>query len=297
MTTNLTQPISKKLLAALLIITFGAEAALYLMRYSSLASSLYDAIMVSSIFIGYRLHPQLAKPRIIEKTKLQISMQFIAAFLFFFIGSTFINIYSTNVFQDFSNDYDQYVQSYTDNGTNTDDQTVSSGRPQTSSFFDKVDTVGADLYTDALAGLEEVWRIAYMMLILFVCKFFFKRRWESGSRDIFIMVALFISSIVFGIDHTLDAEQPWAIKLGSIITFANMGLLFGLIMLWTRNLWLTVFVHALYDMATTLSWYYFDYTVEVLALVLLVVLLVLLSIETYRRKQKQQLETEKALEV
>lgn len=294
MTTNLTQPVSKKLLALLLIVAFGAEVILYLTRFSSLASSLYDAIMVSSIFVAWRIHGRMASSAPLQKTKLQVSLQFTGAFLLFFLGSTVINIYSTNVFPDFSNDYDQYVQDYTDTQTSYGDNGTVSGPVWT--FFDNVDTLGYDLYTDTLAGFEEVWRLSYMILILFVCKKLFRRRWESGRRDIFIMLALFLTSIVFGIDHTLSSEQPWAIKFGSIITFANMGFIFGIILLWTRNLWLTIAVHGVYDIMTTVSWYYFDYAVEALALLLAVVHVILLSIEATRRKQARLLSQGKLSE-
>jgi membrane protease YdiL (CAAX protease family) len=292
MTTNLTQPISKRLFIAILIITFGAEADLYLTRYSSLASTLYDAIMVASLFIGWRISRRLDKQEVIPKTKRQISLQITGGFLIFFIGSSLINIYSSQVFQDFSNDYDQYVAGYTNTSTNPSTNIdVSAPSSPTWSFFDKIDSVGADLYSDSLAGLEEVWRLAYMMLILMVCKKVFSRRWGSGSRDIFVMLALFLTSIVFGIDHTLDTEQPWSIKIGAIVTFANMGFLLGFILLWTRNLWVTVIVHAVYDMTATISWYYFDYAVEAFALVVLIIHVILFTIERMKKKHQYPLES------
>ena len=153
------------------------------------------------------------------------------------------------------------------------------------SIFEKVDTIGYDLYNDTLAGLEEVWRLAYIILLLVVCKKLFPRRWESGSRDVFLMAALFITSILFGIDHTLDTEEPWAIRIGAIVTFANMGLMFGIILLWTRNLWLTVIVHALYDITATLSWYYIDYAVEYFTLGVLIIHLCLFILDKIHQKR------------
>jgi hypothetical protein len=55
MTTNLTKSISKTLLFAMLVVTIGAEILLYLSRYSTMASTLYDAVMVflsAGSFIG-----------------------------------------------------------------------------------------------------------------------------------------------------------------------------------------------------------------------------------------------------
>ena len=291
MTTNLTKPISKRLLFAILIVTIGAEILLYFMRYSNMASTLYDAMMVSSFFIGLKLHGRLRNPTAKPKTNRQLTLQFTGAFLIFFLGSTVINMYSTSTFQDFNTDYDQYVQDYTEIQMAVGGDSGTTSAEPVWSFFEKVDTIGYDLYTDTLAGLEEVWRLAYIILLLVIFKKVFPRRWGSGRRDIFLMCALFLTSILFGIDHTLDSVQPWSVRIGAIVTFANMGLLFGLILLWTRNLWVTVLVHALYDITATLSWYYIDYAVELFALAVLVVHVILVTLEKLnQRRLKHQLE-------
>lgn len=297
MTTNLTKPLSKKLFVAILIVTIGAEILLYLTRYSYMASNWYDAVMVASIFIGWRLYGRLGNQQTTSKTKRQITLQFTGAFLIFFLGSTLINMYSTLVFQDFSNNYDQYIQDYTAD-LQLDESSASSTKPIGSAFFDKIDTVGYDLYSDALAGLEEVWRLAYIILLLVIFKKVFPSRWAKGSRDIFVMAALFLTSILFGIDHTLDTAQPWSIRTGAVVTFANMGFLFGVILLWTRNLWLTVMVHSLYDISATLSWYYIDYAVEYLALGVLIIHLFLLMLEKIQQKRlKRQTEAFETVQI
>ncbi|MCH6269265.1 CPBP family intramembrane glutamic endopeptidase [Neobacillus citreus] len=289
MTTNLTKPISKKLLIGMLVVVFGAEILLYLNRFSYLAGTLYDAVMVASLFIGIKLHRRLTPQQEQGpcKTKRQKVLQFTGAFLIFFLGSTVINIYSSMTFDDFNSDYDQYVQTYTDTQTYQEEEkgTTETTESKFWSYMDKIDTIGADLYTDALAGLEEIWRLAYMIIILAVFKKLFPKRWESGSRDVFLMVALFWTSLFFGIDHTLDTEQAWTVKIGSIVTFANMGFLFGIILLWTRNLWLTVLVHSLYDITATLSWYYIDYAVELFAGGLMVVHMILFLLEKLAQKR------------
>ncbi|WP_251551953.1 CPBP family intramembrane glutamic endopeptidase [Neobacillus muris] len=286
MTTNLTEPVSKKLFAAILIVTFGAEILLYLNRYSYLASTLYDALMVSSFFVGLKLHrrlqPQLDEP--MRKRKLML--QFTGGFLIFFLGSYAINIYSSYTFDDFSISYEQYVEDYTFTQTSGDYAVEDETEPTPLwSFVDQVDTIGADLYTDSLAGLEEVWRLSYMMLILMLCKKIFSRQWAAGSRDFFVMLALFWTSIFFGVDHTLDTVEPWPVKIGAIVTFADMGFLFGIILLWTRSLWVTVMIHSVYDITATLSWYYFQYAVELVALCVLVVHIILFSLEKSRQRR------------
>jgi membrane protease YdiL (CAAX protease family) len=287
MTTNLTKSVSKRLLFALLTITIGVEIILYLSGFSLLAGTIYDAIMVSSFFIGLKLQPRLSNG--IQKTKIQLICQFIGAFLLFIFGSTMINIYSSYAFQDFSEDYEQYVDAYTE-VVPVEEPELEPGQPIAPvdhmwEVVEEMDSIGYDIFTDILAGLEEVWRLAYIILILLVFKRAFPRRWEKGRRDIFVMLALFITSVLFGIDHTLNSVQSWKYEVGAIVTFANMGLLFGLILLWTRNLWVTVLVHSVYDILATLSWYYFEFIVELAALILLPIYLVLMAIE-----KKQQLK-------
>jgi membrane protease YdiL (CAAX protease family) len=288
MTTNLTKPVSKRLMLALLTITIGVEIILYLSGYSLLAGTIYDAIMVSSFFVGLKLHQRLKTD--IQKTKVQLIGQFLGAFLLFILGSTIINIYSTYAFQDFSEDYEQYVEEYTSVATfDEEEMEPSESMEPVDKMWDvvgEIDSIGYDIFTDILAGLEEVWRLAYIILILLFFKKVFPRRWEKGRRDIFVMLALFITSVLFGIDHTLNSVQSWQYEIGAIVTFTNMGLLFGLILLWTRNLWLTVLVHAVYDILATISWYYFDYIVEITALILLPIYLIFLALEKKQQMKK-----------
>lgn len=281
MTNNLTAPISKQLFMALLTITIGVEFILYLSGYSQLAGTIYDAIMVSSFFIGLKLQRRLSNG--IQKTKIQHIRQFIGAFLLFILGSTMINIFSSYAFQDFSNDYEQYVETYTE-VVSDDSDIVEASEPlepieKMWEVIDEIDTVGYDIFTDILAGLEEVWRLAYIILILFGFRRLFPRRWEKGKRDIFVLIALFATSVLFGIDHTLSSVQSWQYEIGAIVTFANMGLLFGLILFWTRNLWVTVLVHSVYDILATLSWYYFEFIIEIAAMILIPIYLILMTVE------------------
>ncbi|WP_042462553.1 CPBP family intramembrane glutamic endopeptidase [Neobacillus dielmonensis] len=292
MTTNLTETISKKLFVAILMVTFGAEILLYLNRYSYLASTLYDALMVSSFFVGLKLHRHLQPQTIDQRPKRRLMLQFTGGFLIFFLGSYVVNIYSSYTFDDFSMNYEQYVEDYTLTQTSGDYGIEDEAQPTPLwTLIDQVDTIGADIYTDSLAGLEEVWRLSYMILILIVCKKIFSRRWETGRRDIFVMLALFWTSIFFGVDHTLDTVEPWPVKIGAIVTFANMGFLFGIILLWTRNLWVTVLIHSFYDITATLSWYYFDYAVELFGLLVMIIHIIMFSWDKSRQRQLKQQET------
>lgn len=284
MINNLAEPISKKLLAALLLITIGVEIILYLSGYSSLAGTLYDAIMVSSLFIGMKISNRLSSGT--SKPKRQIVLQFTSSFLIFFFGSTVINTYSAFAFSDFNNEYDQFVQDYTESLHDEEEELIVPTEANEDKFWaviDEIDTVGYDLFASTLAGLEEVWRLAYIILILLFLKKIFPKRWEKGSRDIFLMIALFATSILFGIDHTLSTQDSWQYRIGAIVTFANMGLIFGLILLWTRSLWVTAIVHSVYDIAASLSWYYHEFTVEIFALFIFIIHVILYAIEKKKK--------------
>lgn len=283
MTNHLTEPMSKRLFFALISITVGVEIILFLSGYSTLAGTVYDAMMVASLFIGLKISHRLAAGT--SKTKRQLFLQFTGAFLLFFVGSTVINTFSAIAFQDFSNEYDEYVQDYTEMVTYEEEQIPESEPTEPIwTLIDEIDTVGYDLFVSTVAGLEEVWRLAYIILILLLLKKIFRKRWEQGSRDIFLMTALFVTSILFGIDHTLSSQDSWPYRVGAIVTFANMGLIFGVIMLWTRSLWVTVLVHSVYDIAASLSWYYHEFTVEIFAFIVLIVHLILLAFEKRKKK-------------
>jgi len=77
-----------------------------------------------------------------------------------------------------------------------------------------------------------------------------------------------------------------------------MGLLFGLILLWTRSLWVTVLVHSLYDISATFSWYYVDYAVEMVAFAVLIVHSVLLTLEKIKQNRTlDQIKTPEGVQV
>ncbi|NHM30040.1 type II CAAX prenyl endopeptidase Rce1 family protein [Neobacillus terrae] len=290
---DLTQPLSKKLLIAMLAITVGSEIVLFLSRYSFLFSALYEAIMVSSFFIGWKLAPRLHGGKLQRLTKKQHILQFSKVYVVFYIGSMLINIFTSTVFQDFNNNYSHYVDTSKEIATFTygGDANLSS-EGDVSPVFQWFDTAGYDFYSNVLAGLEEVYRLSYMIIFLLILKKVFRRKWKTGPRDIFLMLALFISSFFFGAGHSLDTEQSWPVTIGSVITFTDMGLLLGLLLLWTKNLWLLVVVHALYDIITTVSWYYFDSADFVFAAVLFGVYIVLKILERIKTNKKMENETQ-----
>ncbi|SFB20813.1 CAAX protease self-immunity [Bacillus sp. cl95] len=262
---KLTQHLTKKLLFALLIITIGTEAILYMSRFSSFMTTVYEGVLIASFFVGLKLHRMLRDDRKPPLTKLQLIQQFAKVYLIFSIGSSVFNVFSVIAFDDFSTEYDETVEEYADS-ISVFGEELSAGEygDEVPAFFQWIDYIGYDFYSNTLAGLEEVYRLGYMILFLLIFKKVFPKRFEGetdrGSTDIFLMFALFLSSILFGFSHTFDFEYEWGYTIGSAVTYTNLGFLFGVLLLWTRNLWLLVIVHSVYDITATLSNYYYENT-------------------------------------
>ncbi|RHW37235.1 CPBP family intramembrane metalloprotease [Neobacillus notoginsengisoli] len=306
---DLTQPISKRLLLLLLLVTIGSEAALFLSRYSYFFSEVYQAIMIISIFVAWRLHPRLAgnEQRRLERhsgerehlTEIdgtvpssapvnrqpfirQMISQFAVVFLIFYLGAIVFNFYSAILFEDFNESYGDYMEeSAVIMNESLRGVAEEGGAGSVANLiFEWFSLAGSDFYADILAGFEEVYRIAYIILFLMLFKKCFPKQWEKPNRDLFLMIALFLSSVLFGVGHALDTPQPWTVTIGTIATFTNLGLILGLLLLWTRNLWLLIAVHAIYDIFMSIEWYYFEFS----SLIFAGLLLLAWAIETATRK-------------
>ncbi|WP_409272399.1 type II CAAX prenyl endopeptidase Rce1 family protein [Neobacillus sp. SCS-31] len=279
MINDLVQPVSKRLLLLMLLVTVGSEAVLYFSRHSFFFSDFYNLLMVGSIVLAWKLHPRLAPSRKNTEVdnggthfsseydtflgfkggapKRQLVSQFAVIFLLFYLGSIITNFYSNILFEDFNDNYAEYVE---ESAAAVESGLAESGGEEAGAFkvFEWFDLVGYDFLSDTLAGFEEVYRISYMILFLMLFKKIFPQKWTKWPEEIFLMAVLFISSLLFGIGHTLANPQPWSVTLGTVATFTNMGLILGLLLLWSRNLWLLIAVHSVYDILMTIQWYYFD---------------------------------------
>jgi membrane protease YdiL (CAAX protease family) len=231
-TENLTNPISKKLLAAMLCVTVGAEMVLFLSRYSYLFSIIYVSIMVAAFFVGWmlsRIHEPHFKNKLRRTQKI---LQFTKKTIIFFFGSLLLNAYSAIVFGDFT----------------------TSGPTPSIGPFEKYHKVGYDFYIDILSGMEEVSRYAYILLFLILFKKIFPKGYEHGTKAPFLIAALFLSSFLFGVDHTLDSTHNWVSTIGIVVHYTNIGLFLGILLLWTKSLWTMVSIHVLYNITASLSW-------------------------------------------
>ncbi|RDU37541.1 hypothetical protein DRW41_06780 [Neobacillus piezotolerans] len=305
---DLVQPVSKRLLLLMLLVTVGSEAVLLLSRYSYFFSDFYNLLMVGSITLAWKLHPRLAPaprnaglengstpfPSDSESffgfgggaPKRQIVSQFAVIFLLFYLGSIITNFYSNILYKDFNDNYAEYVE---ESAAAIESGLDGSGEDLAgpTRVFEWFDLVGYDFLSDTLAGFEEVYRISYIILFLMLFKKIFPHKWAKWPQEVFLMAVLFISSLLFGIGHTLANPQPWSVTLGTIATFTNMGLILGLLLLWSRNLWLLIAVHSVYDILMTIQWYYFDVAAPVFSGVLILAWI----IETATRKKPNYQET------
>jgi membrane protease YdiL (CAAX protease family) len=264
-TENLTKPISKKLLAAMVCVTIGVELVLFLSRYSYFFSIIYDSIMVATFFVGWR-HCWIHEPHN-RLRRIQMILQFTRTTIIFFFGALLLNAYSAIVFGDF---------------------TTSSSTPPIEPF-EKFRIVGYDFYIDIFSGMEEVSRYVYIILFLLLFKKIFPKRWENGAKDQFLMAALFLSSFLFGIDHTLDTAHDWVSTIGIVVHYTNMGLFLGILLLWTKSLWTMVSIHVLYNITASLSWYF---NTNGLVLVLFLAIIVHIAITFFVKQYQSTLKME-----
>jgi hypothetical protein len=266
-TENLTKQIEKKLFAAMLCVTVGAELVLFLSRYSYFFSIIYDTIMVAALFVGWKLC-RIQELHLYSHLRRTLKiLQITRITIIFFFGSLLLNAYSAIAFGDF---------------------TTSSSTPAIEPF-EKFHIVGYDFYIDILSGLEEVSRYVYILLFLLLFKKIFPKRWEEGAEDLFLMAALFLSSFLFGIDHTLDTGRNWENTIGIVVHYTNMGLFLGILLLWTKSLWTMVSLHVLYNITASLSWYF---NTNGIVLVLLLAIIVHIAITFFEKQYRSTLKME-----
>jgi hypothetical protein len=194
-------------------------------------------------------------------------LQFTRTTIIFFFCALLLNTYSAIVFGDFT--------------------TSSSTHPIEP--FEKFHILGYDLYIDILSGMEEVSRYVYILLFLLLFKKIFPKRWENEAGDQFLMVALFLSSFLFGIDHTLDTGHNWESTIAMVVHYTNTGLLLGILLLWTKSLWSMVSIHVLYNITASFSWYF---NKNGLFLVLFLAIIVHIAITFFEKQYQSTLKME-----
>jgi hypothetical protein len=268
---QLTQTISKKLFISLLIVTIGADVALFLSRKSYFMETIYANIMLFSILVAIKLAPSLREQGAVV-TKTKHFSNFTKAFFMLFLIGTINNYYGEKTFPEFSEergmiaeDFSSQVNHFNEN-VNNDEAYTTSDR-----VIEWVDTIGADFYDYFMAGFEEVYRLSYIVLFLLLFKKVLPGLWARSSKDSFMIIVIILSSLLFGMGHGLSTEQSWNVWVGTVVVYTNMGLVLGYLLISMRNLWMLIIVHGLYNVLTTMGWSYFEWSTVVFVVFILLV--------------------------
>lgn len=269
---QLTQHVSKKLLIGLLIVTIGADLALFLSRDSYFMEMIYSNIMLFSILIAVKLAPRLKdNTKAVSKTRLFST--FVKAFFMLYLVGTINTYYSNQTFTDFTEDRSVMAEDFSSRVDSFEERMSSDSAEYTryDRIVEWVDSIGYDFYDYFLAGLEEVWRFSYIVLILLFFKKAMPRLWERSSKSTFMIAAILLSSLLFGVGHSLAYEQDWTVFVGTVVSYTNLGVILGYLLISSRNIWILVLVHGLYNVFTTMGWTYFEWATEVFVTLLLLI--------------------------
>jgi hypothetical protein len=269
---QLTQHVSKKLFIGLIIVTIGADLALFLSRDSYFMEMIYSNIMLFSILIAVKLAPRL-QDRTTTVSKTRLFSTFVKAFFLLYLVGTINNYYTNQMFTDFTEDRSVMAEDFSSRVDSFEERTSSDTAEYTryDRIVEWVDSIGYDFYDYFMAGFEEVWRLSYIVLFLLFLKKAMPRLWEGSSKGTFMIVAILLSSLLFGVGHSLAYEQNWTVFVGTVVTYTNMGVILGYLLISTRNLWVLVLVHGFYNVFTTMGWTYFEWTTEVFVALLLLI--------------------------
>jgi membrane protease YdiL (CAAX protease family) len=282
---------SKLTLIGMLTVTFGAELLLYFSRYSYFMDQLYTYILLFSLFLAFPLH-QVFKRQDATSSFRRLVFQYSYVFLIYFTFATALDLVSSNFLHDFTTAYEEntvqhleYAPSYTE-GESEDYITV---HP----FWENLDYYGSSFLLDTFAGLEEVSRLSYILLVLLLCSVMFRRRAQEGKMFPFYVISLFFSSLMFGVGHILSQQYTFTENLGSVLYYTHAGLILGILLLWTRNLWILIFVHASYNFSISLSLYLWEYSHFIyfsFIFILFIVLAVITNNERQIPKEQESVE-------
>lgn len=152
--------------------------------------------------------------------------------------------------------------------------------------LDKVTTskIIPNLIETSFAGLEEVWKLSIIFLIVYFVTLLAKEKLNNTKKSIVIILAMLISSFVFGWLHTFGYSDVWfnpKITLGVSILGLDLVILF----LITRRLWTAILTHSMFDIYNVLS--RFDVTLfELINLVVFIVTIASSFIFLYMQRKE-----------
>jgi len=103
------------------------------------------------------------------------------------------------------------------------------------------------------SGAEEVWRFATILVVAKITHLICRQRFAKIS----LLVGLLVSSLMFGWLHTFPYGGGW-FNTDITVALSLMGLMYGLLLFATRNLWSVIIAHILGNMYTSISLYNSD---------------------------------------
>lgn len=138
------------------------------------------------------------------------------------------------------------------------------------------------------AGAEEVWRFSVILVVAKITYIICRQRFAKLS----LLAGLLVSSFMFGWLHTFPYGGGW-FNTDITIVLSLMGLMYGLLLFITRNLWSVILAHIIGNMYTTLSLYNSDLGVLIQYMVVGVVLIFLVYMSAKQNsKNKEANQTE-----
>ncbi|WP_456278853.1 CPBP family intramembrane glutamic endopeptidase [Bacillus sp. AK128] len=253
---------TKPVLIGMLLVTVGAELLLWGSGYSYFLDELYMYLLIASIFLAVPLH-RTWKEQDIKRSRLYYLFQFCTAFLVCFTLTYLLDHSTASYLDEFMTGYQEDTEDhlgyaptfYEDIYFEEED-----GDYSTYHLFENLDYYGSSITRSVLAGLEEVSRISYILLTMCLISLIYRRYKPERSQFPALLTGLFLSSLMFGIGHILANEYTFSESFGSFIYYTNVGLILGVLLIWTRNLWMMIAVHGLYNLSMSLNIYFFEYS-------------------------------------
>lgn len=113
-----------------------------------------------------------------------------------------------------------------------------------------LDQLLRSIISNLFSGAEEVWRFAAILVITKIMHLICKQRFSKLS----LSIGLLVSSLMFGWLHTFPYGGGW-FNTDITVALSLMGLMYGLLLIATRNLWSVVIAHIIGNMYTSISLY------------------------------------------
>ncbi|MFC4321976.1 CPBP family intramembrane glutamic endopeptidase [Litchfieldia salsa] len=283
---------TKPVLVGMIFVTLGAELLLWGSGYSYFLNELYMYLIIASIFLAIPLHRAWRGQKTKRSTSYYI-FQFCIVFFVFFTISSIVDLSTYSYLDEFEIGYDEELQDHLGNaptfyedGEYYEEEYEDYG---TYPFFENLDYYGSDIWSCVLAGLEEVSRLSYILLTMCLFSFFYRQNKQDRSHIPPVLTGLFLSSLMFGLGHVWAHDYTLAESAGSFIYYTNAGLVLGVLLIWTKNLWMMIAVHGFYNLCMSLNLYLYEYSTLIIYLIVLVVCISYwIVLHRKRRRQKEK---------